>query len=495
MERKVQYHKLGNKDKLKLLNEMIVELERRKASLSTNDFLKMSREERIKYIDKIDEDEEQIKSLNEEINKLISYAPDLSDKLYLTDVIDIEKPKFGDNNLIISPVGSGKTTLITERLVEDEDKTYLMLVSTQSLKDSLAPNDNKIRETYANRMFTSKNKSVFGSKMYKIYVMTYAEFGEKIYANNEFLIKNKIDKIFCDEIHSLPAYIKYGGGRNLGLAHAQRLLFNKIEGVQVFYFTATDSNIIQEENERIGTLSSIEIFNYSNYPNIMRYMPMAVREINNVEQIRNYLKDRKLGFKYYNYKGMAFSKTISSLKKIEKIVIEEGYNPLVLWSENNGEHKMTKEQKEARKKLLETNEIPEPYNFLIFNSALQEGWNLKDDSVKLAILNTTNETEYIQALGRLRRDVDLLIYRTNDKKIDTTNSNLVIPDGYIDVPLNSEMKEQLAREINIINTNKKNASWTTIKKILSNDSKYEVKDSTKNIDGKRTRITIISQAE
>ena len=47
---------------------------------------------------------------------------------------------------------------------------------------------------------------------------------------------------------------------------------------------------------------------------------------------------------------------------------------------------------------------------------MQEGWNLDDDMMRLAILDTTDITEQIQALGRIRRDVDLLICKTNDSE-------------------------------------------------------------------------------
>ena len=53
------------------------------------------------------------------------------------------------------------------------------------------------------------------------------------------------------------------------------------------------------------------------------------------------------------------------------------------------------------------------YDIIIINSAMQEGWNLYDERVKLAIMNTTNETEYAQSLGRLRRDLDVLVYKVD----------------------------------------------------------------------------------
>lgn len=489
-ESELSINKLKNQDKLKLLNEMLVEVERRKMGMATDAFIKLTADKQVKYIEEIKRDMGKLEILNRDINELLTYAPDLSSKFYLTDIYDIEKPKFGENNLIISPVGSGKTTFITERLVVDGGK-YLLLVSTQSLKDSLAPDNNEARKKYSNNMYTSKNITIYGDLKYKIHVMTYAEFGEKIFINNSFIKESKFSRIFCDEIHSLPAYIKYGGNKNVGLIHAQRLLFNKIKNVEVFYFTATKDHLTQAERDRKGTLGAVKVFDYSKYPNIMQYLPKAVREINNVEQIRQYLKDRRRSFEYYGYKGVLFSKTISSMKSIEKIVREEGYNPLILWSGNNSEHKMNEVQKKARLELLESNKIPEPYDFLIFNSSLQEGWDLKDNSIKLAIMNTTNDTEFTQALGRIRRDVDLLIYRTKSRKIVKNPVDLVIPEGYIGRLLLPIDKENLAKELNLIGRDGKPSGWIIVNKILKESKVYNVKDMQKVVDGKRYRMTLI----
>lgn len=491
---KVSYHKIGNEDKLKLLNEMLVEFELKKQDLRENDFIRLNSVEQAEFLASLGEDMNSITLLNEEINKLISYAPDLSKKIYLSEVIDIEKPVFGSNNLIVSPVGSGKTTLITEKLIEDKKQTVLLLVSNDALKDSLAPEESSSREKLKNRMFTSANRETFGDKKYRIHVMTYAEFGEKIYVNDDFLNKSSIDLIFCDEIHSLPEYIKYGAKSNGGLIHAQRFLFSNHENITIFYFTATDSNLLQAERERVGTLKEINIFNYSEYPNIMKYMPKAIREINNIEQIRQYLKDRRVSFDFYSYKGIAFSKTISSLKRIEEIVIEEGYNPLVLWSNKNDNYELSDEQLEARSELLNTNQIPEPYDFLIYNSALQEGWDLKDKSVKIAIMNTTNETDYIQALGRLRRDVDLLVYRTKNKKIELNTIDLAIPDEFLVRPLDKTRKDELIARLGFLNNKGNLVSWRIIKEMVDESSNYELKESTKQINGKRTRVSIITES-
>lgn len=486
VEEVIEMAKLKNKEKLLLLNELLVAVEIDKRLMIEDNFFKLKRAEQMSYISGITNKLSEVEDLNNQLNLLLEYAPDLSSKVYLSEIIELEKPEFKTNNLILAPTGSGKTTLIMDKLIKKKVHTVLLLVSNTTLKDQLAPNDDDLRKELSNRMFTSDNKNTFGDALFNIYVMTYAEFGSKIYVNDSFM--TDIEQIFCDEIHSLPEYIKYGGDSNGGLIHAQRILFNKHDGKQIFYFTATNDNLITMEKEYPGTLACVSTFDYMDYPDIMRFVPRSMREITHIEQIRQYLKDRKPGFKFYNYKGMAFSKTIKSLKSIEEIVIEEGFNPLVLWSYNNKDNPLSEDQHKAREELLKTNKIPEPYDFIIFNSAFQEGWNLKDESVKLAIINTTNNTEYTQALGRLRRDVDLLIYRTN-------NMNLSIDepiDEYLNKPLTSEDKEVLCNKLSIIGHDGKIVRWTNLKKILTN-ANYNIADSTKRVNGKTTRVTTITK--
>lgn len=121
---------------------------------------------------------------------------------------------------------------------------------------------------------------------------------------------------------------------------------------------------------------------------------------------------------------------------------------------------MTKEQLKAREYLLKYGIIPEPYNFLIINASMQEGWNLKDKLVKLAIMNTTNETEQTQALGRLRKDVEVLIYRVkpgedNDVYID-------LPVKYYNTPLTTEMKNELCNILDLYSKSGKKMKWTSL---------------------------------
>ena len=186
---------------------------------------------------------------------------------------------------------------------------------------------------------------------------------------------------------------------------------------------------------------------------------------------------------------LLFSKLINEQEKIEAIAKEEGFNPIVLWSVNNDDKEMNEEQLYVRDYILNTGNIPEPYNILIINSAMQEGWNLIDDKVDLAILDTTDITEQIQALGRIRKDIDLVIKKTNElnKEILT----IKVPEEYLNKDLTVHDKQSLCKDLYIIDEKGRLRKWTTIKKLIES-SGYVIEDTVRTIDGKRTRVSVIT---
>lgn len=408
-------------------------------------------------------------------------------KLYLTDIIKKENPRFESNNLILAPVGSGKTTLIEDILIKDQSGRILMLVSNTTLKNSVCPEDLVLRKEKGHRMYTTKNHTKYGKTEYEIHVMSYAEFGSRIKTNNDFV--KDVVQIHCDEIHSLPDYQQYND--SVGLSHAIKYLFGKHDDKQIFYFTATDDNILDLEERQPGILRNVKTFDYREHKDIKRYMALSEYKINHIDQIRPHLKARLKSFNYFGYKSLAFSRTIASQKRIEEIAIEEGFTPLVLWSVNNNdkELKMTSEQLKARDTLINSGILPDPYNFLIINSAMQEGWDLDDDMVKLAIMNTTNETEHTQALGRIRNDVDILIYRTGRE--ENTELEFTLDNKFINKPLTTDMKRAMCKEINLIDANGRVRKWNTIKRILI-EKGYKVEDKKEIVDGKRLTVSIIT---
>lgn len=416
---------------------------------------------------------------------------ELYHKKYLGEIIAEERPEFGSNNLILAPVGSGKSYVIEKMLIpENYNRKVLYLTSNSALKDSLCPNDNEIRKKLADkgmslRFFTTQNKSKFGSRPYSVHVMTYAEFGERVLPPNQ-TFTDDIGLVFCDEIHSLPRYFSYNKSYALGIA--LNWLLKKYDDKQIFYFTATNESI-EKLGKHGGYLDNIKVFNYIGHPEIREYIANATYYINNIEQLRPHLKAKRESFEKRGHKALAFSKLINEQEKIETIAKEEGFNPIVLWSVNNDDKEMNEEQLYVRDYILNTGNIPEPYNILIINSAMQEGWNLIDDKLDLAILDTTDITEQIQALGRIRKDIDLVIKKTNElnKEILT----IKVPKEYLDVDLTVHGKQSLCEDLYIIDEKGRLRKWTTIKKLIES-SGYVIEDTVRTIDGKRTRVSVIT---
>lgn len=425
-----------------------------------------------------------LKKLKETLSKI--NVMDDSHKKYLAEIVIEEEPEFESNTMIISPVGSGKTTLIRDVLIDKENAdSTLMLVSNRFLKESMYESNLEMEEDSVKFKITSSI-----NKKDSVHMMTYHEFGLRIRDNNKFM--NDIKLVFCDEIHSLPEYREYNQGNNKNsfpLEHAMKYLFSKQEGKQIFYFTATDFTFNTLKARRPELVSDVKVIDYRNHPDIKKYMELSKSYITHIEQIRPFLKDRIESFNYFKSKGLAFARTIASIKRIEEILIEEGYNPLVLWSDANEDNKLTKKQIKARKELLKTGKIPDEYNFLVMNSALREGWDLKDPGVRLVIMNTTNETDVIQARGRVRKDVDLIVYRTTDE-LDKLNS-IELSNKYIDVPLDVKEKDKMCDELNIKDKYGKVKRWRGVKSMLE-ESGYELNNSKLTIEGKRVNVTTIS---
>lgn len=432
--------------------------------------------------------DEKIKFHKESLKAILSDKRE-DNKLYLSEIVERENIQFDSNNLILSPVGSGKTTLISDLLDGYEGKA-LLLVSNTTLKNSVSPDDYKTKIKRADKTFTTQNKSSFGPQKYSIHVMSYSEFGSRVRINDKFI--KDIKKIFCDEIHSLPNYQLFDKSANL--SHAIKTLFSKYEDKQIFYFTATDEYLLDLEAREPEVFEHVSRFDFRNHPEIKQYTPLSEYKFNHIEQIRPHLRARLRTFSYFGYKSLAFSRTISGQKRIAEIAIEEGFTPLVLWSINNKSEglAMNEEQLKARSIVIRTGVIPNPYNMLIINSAMQEGWNLHDSNVKLAIMNTISETEKTQALGRLRHDIDVLTYKVKGSEV--SYGDIYIPDEYIGVPLTKEMKEELCLELNILNANGDVSKWRAVSSIIdSEESIYITKDYTKVIKGKRTRVTEITE--
>lgn len=413
-------------------------------------------------------------------------------KRYLSEIIEENKPEWKNSNLILAPVGSGKSHLIENVLIpKNYNKKIIYLTSNTALKDSLCPPDNNMRKLLADKgsskgFYTSENKKSFGDVPYSVHVMTYSEFGERIINPNTTFLRG-IGLIFGDEIHSLPKYFEYDNSYKLGLA--LNWLFSKHDNIVKYFFTATNESIDLLEKRNPGFTKHLTIYNYLETEDIMKYVANSTHYISHIVQIRSHLRAKKESFDYHNLKALAFTKLIKDQLKIEEIAKSEGFKPISLWSINNVDNKMNEEQIRVRDYVLNTGLIPSEYNMLIINGSMQEGWNLHDDKLSLAIINTTDVTEQIQSLGRVRRDIDYVIKKTHDEEL--LKSTVQIPNKYLNVKLTKTDKDELAEELSIENSSGRIKKWRSLKKDIE-DSGYNIEETFIYTSDKQMRASIIT---
>lgn len=412
--------------------------------------------------------------------------------LYLGEIAKRDEITYGSNNLIISPVGSGKTHFIMNTLAPEYKGKKLMLVSTTSLKDSLG----NLVGTFTTQDLRRSQLELTDES---IYVMTYSEFGDKVAWKSRKKFISEYEVIFCDEIHSLFDYFFIN--ESYKLAAAINLLFEVNKGLDIYYFTATTGKIERFINNFEGDLySDIKVINYNNDFDIKRYYDSKVEEFSDVSEIEEVICSLK-DFKAAGQRGVIFNERIDGMEKIEKMLEMKGYKSVSIWSVNNKKNKMNEEQLEARNELLLTGMIPEKYDFIIINGAMREGWNLLDESVEVVIINTTDETSRIQARGRVRKDIFFLFVRAIckaqplDIRVMSKEKTLRVIESVLGEELTSEDKDELSVKLNV--KREKDGlliGWRTISKILLSNG-YNIEEVRKRVDGKQLRFSVITKIE
>ena len=396
-------------------------------------------------------------------------------KKYLSEIM---KDKVLDKNtLIVSPTGSGKTHYIINHLCKD--KKVLYLCDNSNLEEQVSLEDNT--------RIAKKNEIKKGFNRTDITIMTYKYFGSKTKydIDNDFI--NKFDLIIADEVHNLVDYQTFNNDADL--SHAIRILMQKYENTPILMFTATPYYLDELARNNPGIDRYYTTIDLSKSKEIIRYINRREAYINNISQIQFALDEYKQAFEYDNLKCLIYTTNIENMKFIEDVCIERELNPICIWSVNNKKNYMSIEQRRVREELIKTGELANPYNVLIINRATETGVNIHDKDMQLAIVNTTNITQQVQARGRIRHNVDLLIVKTNDKnKVDT----IIIQDELLNKWL---LKVDLENMIKDYKLKDPKGGYITVNKLneyLSNRG-YKVSKSRKRLDGKQNTMYKINK--
>lgn len=372
---------------------------------------------------------------------------------FLSDIIDFDEVGgYGYLNLIVAPCGSGKTTLALNHLAPmyGNPARALYLIDTVAGQDQLLQNpkfrcyDKDWRSTLADTPIKDDGKVI---------VMTYARFGTlcKHFPNWHI----GLDTIICDEIHKLFEMILWSKAANIpdseniyAIAWDYIFLAFYLEQVPAVYgLTATPEALYEQfhdkgneyEDDPCHFKETLEHFIYKVplYRTPRHYEQKRTENYNNLTMLCHRLPTDK--------KGIIYVPRIAQMKNCIEILNKRGIRAVGIWSPNNEEWWMDKQQYAVRQHIIENATIPDDVDILLINKSCETSINIKSHIDYMVVHSSQKDTQ-MQAIGRYRHDLDL-VYLYDPDILD----NIILPDEMLNTPLykediNAYIKEQDIRD-------------------------------------------------
>ena len=382
---------------------------------------------------------------------------------YLGELLDEGKFELFKHKreLLIAPIGSGKTHMIISKARSFDNILYLC--DTNALKEQV------------------KN-DLMEANVTNVHVKTYAGLCQKTLGNYDYkelsYIQN-FDLIVCDEIHNLVKYSSY----SQELKFVVCLLFDDDSGYNgdILMMTATPQ-YIDHLRERLPGINSYHVINLMDDPEIHRLTTFefdTIKHYSQIEHVLRMIRDNK-EFEY-GTKVLIYTSQVKTMLRIQEIMFNLELDSTVIHSMNH-DREMSKETLERRKKILEEGIFEG--DVLIINSSMETGINLKAcNNFKYVIVNSSNIVEITQSRGRVRDDIKCLYTRIDDDR------PFSFIDDYVGVELIKEDFMALFKDLK----DKDNNSWG-IRKIKSelNKNGYEVTQVRRSVKRKQNMYYTIT---
>lgn len=351
---------------------------------------------------------------------------------FLSDIIDLDEVgDYGRLNLIIAPCGAGKTTFALQHLAPmyRNPARALYLIDTVAGQDQLLQNpkfrcyDKDWRADFTDTPIKDDGKIV---------VMTYARFGTLCkYFPNWYI---GLDTIICDEIHKLFEMRLWNKAANIpdneniyAIAWNYIFLAFHLEQVPAVYgLTATPEalyehfrdkdNFYEEDPRYFKEKLSHFIYTIPLYGTPRHYVQKALEHYNNLIMLCHRLPADK--------KGIIYVPRIVQMTNCIEVLDKRGIRAVGIWSPNNQEWWMDKQQYAVRQHIIENATVPDDVDILLINKSCETSINIKSH-IDYMVVHSNQEDTQTQAIGRYRNDLDL-VYLFN-------------PDIWDDIDLPSEM--------------------------------------------------------
>lgn len=389
----------------------------------------------------------------------------MTGKKWISEAIHEDEIKPFRLNLIEANVGAGKTTWALDYLLrkqaeaaaqEHDDDSHsqntLFLIDTKNAQHQLLHRaDNEfVDEDALWKKIASDEYAFFDRKHLKgkVVVMTYAKAAKIKLEVKDFGATFKY--IICDEIHNLFNFEIYDLDQTDTNLHklAENVLRDLIDrGVIVIGITATP-RILYEKKLPIVKITVDE--------GVRSYETKLTKKTRQIDSIIDSLPST-------NKKALIYTTFVRDMIKIEEKL---GPRAIAIFSPNCKTHHMNETQKKARDYLLEKQEFPPDYDYVIINASCGTSINIFGQ-IDVVIIDHSNEDIVTQVRGRYRKDLDLLYVK--DK-----SAPLVIPDAFLNVPLDTDEQKLLCENLNWRDEQGHPAGFTKLKNRLKKEGNYDV---------------------
>jgi hypothetical protein len=378
-------------------------------------------------------------------------------------IIDFKEIQYGKLNIINAPCGSGKTTFVEDRLwTQAYWGELLYLIDTRNALEAF-----KVR---------GEEKEYNGEIYYKhkgITAMTYGTFAMLcIHKPEEWLWDDEDALIVCDELQSAIKWSKIKQENNHVNLHEVALaeLHKRIRtGARIVAITATPFTI-KKAFER-------EYVNMPIHGKLKRYRAERKQNFRCLKEIIPQLPADK--------RGIIYTPQIRQFFDIQQELAKRGIKADGFWSVNNMDHNMTEEQLEIRKSVILHGIIPDNIQVLLINAASETGINITSP-VDYVVVNDSNPDTQIQAVGRVRHDLETIYLRDLEPSKFTYIPHYYIDEKWLNRRLYAEDKEALCRELVIVDERGRRYKWPNIRKTLIY-SDFKVTDK-RDKDGRRYSV-------
>ena len=372
---------------------------------------------------------------------------------YLSELVDSSALQKGKLNVIKAPTGSGKTYFALQHipsLTEDAVHEVVYLIDTINGKEQIVRNYNATSEYHGWSQEVEQGGMWFDPRN-EVVILTYAKFGLLCTKYLDFY--KKFSYIICDEIHNLLRFQHFSKVPNYhSIARGALELAVKGGCTTVIALTATPATIKDAFNA-----PAVEI--PIDQTELKQY---EVKETVGYTNLDSVLSQVDVGTV-----GLCYISRIHNMVAFEKKAKEAGFSPVCIWSINNADHKMTEEQLEVRRSILEDWVIPPQYDLLIINSSSETSLKIKSP-VDYVIVHSVNPDTQIQVRGRVNGDLQTLYLPTEGVPAVT------VPAAFLGKQLFSQKKAELVDALNLRDPrNNRQYRWRTVKNVLI-DNDYTV---------------------